>query len=252
MLHKERIICDHVEFTPIMNHRRDKECMTKFLEKDIVNGVQDRDLTPFGEFLPRSAPLVDFLSIGLHSGAGWKYPSANTIHGIQADQGLSYQMLEDVEVNERAWIMWNNNLVIQKLSDEMEFSVMYRIPDESLSQELWISRVPGTVGLLQPQTLPGRYLKLDSRFNSPGTVAKRCKTIGRLQRDCILEWARLNPESISQFLDRLASKPKWQIAFCGLYDNLRLLHLRLYNRDARTVKLMELQLEHRVEFLLEE
>ena len=148
--------------------------------------------------------------------------------------------------------MWNNNLVIQRLFNEMEFSVTYRIPDESLSQELWISRVPGALGLLRPQTLTGRYIKLDPRFNSPGTVAKRCKTIGRPQRDSILEWARLNPERISQFLDRLPSEPKWQIAFQGIYNSLRLLHLMLNNKDARTVELMELQLKHRVEFLLEE
>ena len=66
-----------------MNQRKDAECMTAFLDAIIVNGVQDTGLTPFEEFLPRSAPLVHFLSIGLHSGAGWKYPSADTIHGIQ-------------------------------------------------------------------------------------------------------------------------------------------------------------------------
>ena len=41
-----------------------------------------------------------YLSIGLHSGAGWKYPSAQMIHGIQANRSLSYQMLKDVEVKE--------------------------------------------------------------------------------------------------------------------------------------------------------
>ena len=63
-----------------MNKRKDEECMTAFLDSVIVNGVQDPSLTPFEEFPPRSAPLVDFLGIGLHSGAGWKYPSANTTY----------------------------------------------------------------------------------------------------------------------------------------------------------------------------
>ena len=99
-LDKERIIREFVKFTPIMNRCHDEECMSIFLDKVKVNGVQDPGLTPFGEVLPRSAPLIDFLSIRLHSEAGWKYPSSDTIHGIQADQGLSYQMLEDVEVKE--------------------------------------------------------------------------------------------------------------------------------------------------------
>ena len=44
----------------MMNRKEDEECMSKFLDKVIVNGVQDPGLTPFEEFLPRSAPLVDF------------------------------------------------------------------------------------------------------------------------------------------------------------------------------------------------
>ena len=91
--------------------------------------------------------------------------------------------------------------VIQRLTDEMEFAVTYSIPDNSFSQELWVPQVPGSVGLFRPQTLPGGYLRLNLRFNSLGTIAKRCKTIERPQRDCILKWARLNPEKISQFLD---------------------------------------------------
>ena len=74
--------------------------MTEFLDATIVNGVQDPGITPFKEFLPRSAPLVDFLAVGLHSGAGWKYPSLKTILGIQQNRGLSFQMLNDVEVKE--------------------------------------------------------------------------------------------------------------------------------------------------------
>ena len=58
------------------------------------------------------------------------------------------------------------------------------------------------------------------------------------ERLCILEWARLNPEKILSFLDRLATDPKWRISFRGVYDSLRLLHLRLFNKEARVVELM--------------
>ena len=90
---------------------------------------------------------------------------------------------------QRAKIMWNDNLVIQRLSDEMEFAVTYSIPDVSFPEELWISKVPGASGLLRPQTITGGYLKLNPKFNSPLTIAKRCKALGPPQRDCILEWA---------------------------------------------------------------
>ena len=83
-----------------MNKKQDKECMVKFLDKVKVNGVQDPGLTLVKEFLPRSAPFIEFLSIGIHAGAGCNYPSSNTSHGIQANRDLSYQTLEDVEVKE--------------------------------------------------------------------------------------------------------------------------------------------------------
>ena len=44
--------------------------MEIYLDKVRVDRVQDPGLTPIGEFLPRSAPLVDYLAIGLHSAAG--------------------------------------------------------------------------------------------------------------------------------------------------------------------------------------
>ena len=54
------------------------------------------------------------------------------------------------------------------------------------------------------------------------------------------------------FLDRLATDPKWQISFRGLYDSQRLLYLRIFNEEARVVELMELQLMHRIEIMLVE
>ena len=62
----------------------------------------------------------------------------------------------------------------------------------------------------------------------------------------------MNPEKISLFLDRMATDPKWQISFRGVYDSLRLLYLRLFNEEARTVEMMELQLKHRIELMLAE
>ena len=70
-----------------MSKRQDEECMDIFLDNVNVNEVQDPGLTPFKEFLPRSAPHVNFLSIRIHSGAGWKYPSADTIHGSRQGFG---------------------------------------------------------------------------------------------------------------------------------------------------------------------
>ena len=184
-LDKESFICEFVEFNLITNQRHNKECMSIFLDKVKVNGVQDTGLTPFREFMPRSAPLIDFLSIKLHFGVGWKYPSANTIHGIQAYRGLSYQRLEDVEIKE----------IIQDLpvcvglgvkGDVQEIEQFYsKVSSINLEMAGFIdlraltlvvgyqmnARGITPMGVLvlgailnkcvRPQTLPGGYLKLD-------------------------------------------------------------------------------------------
>ena len=97
-LEKEQIIEMITGSEPVMNNKKDNLCREKFLSLVICEGVLDPGLTPYLEFLPRSAPLFDYLSIGLAIEAGWKYPSSDTIHGIQRDRGLSYRMLKGVEV----------------------------------------------------------------------------------------------------------------------------------------------------------
>ena len=47
VLDKEKIIREFVGNTPVMNERKDAECMDSFLDAVIVNRVQDPCLTPF-------------------------------------------------------------------------------------------------------------------------------------------------------------------------------------------------------------
>ena len=159
---------------------------------------------------------------------------------------------DQLRMLQQAKIMWDDDLVIQRMSDEMEFAVTYSIPDVYFTDELWISAVQGATALSRPGTVPGGFLKMNPCINSAATISKRCKVLGRSHRDCILEWARLNPEKISRFLDRMAMEPGWQIVFRGLYDCLRLLYLRLFNEEARTVEMMESQFTHRIEMMLAE
>ena len=153
---------------------------------------------------------------------------------------------------QRAKIMWDDDRVIQRMSDEREFAVTYSIPDVYFADELWISAVQEATALSRPGTVPGGFLKMSPMINSALTISKRCKALGRSHQDCILEWARLNPEKIAPFLDRMSTEPGWQIAFRGLYDCLRLLYLRLFNEEARTIEMMESQFTHRIEMMLSE
>ena len=63
---------------------------------------------------------------------------------------------DQLRMLQRAKIMWDNDLVIQRLSDEMEFAATYSIPDVYFAEELWICAVRGASGLSQPPTVTGR------------------------------------------------------------------------------------------------
>ena len=43
--------------------------------------------------------------------------------------------------------MWDDDLVIQCMSDEMEFAATYSIPDIYFADKLWISAVRGATAL---------------------------------------------------------------------------------------------------------
>ena len=79
--------------------------------------------------------------------------------------------------------MWDDDLVIQRMSDEIEFAVTYSIPDIYFADELWISAVRGATALSWPGTVPGGFLKMNPMINSAATISKRCKALGRSHRD---------------------------------------------------------------------
>ena len=54
---------------------------------------------------------------------------------------------DQLRMLQQAKIMWDDDLVIQRMSDEMEFAVTYSIPDVYFIDELWISAVQGATAL---------------------------------------------------------------------------------------------------------
>ena len=86
---------------------------------------------------------------------------------------------DQLRMLQRAKIMWDDDLVIQCMSDETEFAVTYSIPYIYFADELWICADPGASGLSRPPTVPVGYLTFNPRFHNPMTISKRYKTIGR-------------------------------------------------------------------------
>ena len=90
----------YLGYPPVMNKGRDQECMERFLPKIIVSGVQDPKLDTFKNLLPAGALILDFLSVQMEKSEDWKYPPRDTITFFQNERGLSYKLLNQVEVRE--------------------------------------------------------------------------------------------------------------------------------------------------------
>ena len=71
------------------------------------------------------------------------------------------------------------------------------------------------------------------------TIAKSCSILGRSQRFAILKWGLLNLKKIDQFFNRMNSDFFFRNYYFGLYDSLRLLHPRIFDRPAILVSEVE-------------
>ena len=84
------------------------------------------------------------------------------------------------------------------------------------------------------------------------TIAKSCSILRRSQRFAILEWGLLNPEKIDQVFKRMNSDLFFRNYYFSLYDSLRLLHLRIFDRPAIVVSEVEKKWSSKIDNLLDE
>ena len=95
-------------------------------------------------------------------------------------------------------------------------------------------------------------LEFNPRTVQTTTIAKFCSMMGRSQRFAILEWGLVNPEKISEFLQRMKVDQKFRTYYYELYDSLRLLYRRIYDESLVTVILAEKHWSCKLDHVLEE
>ena len=76
--------------------------------------------------------------------------------------------------------------------------------------------------------------------------------MGESQRFLILEWSLVNPEKISDFLQRMKVDQKFRTYYYGLYDSLRLLYRRIYDETPVTVIQAEKHWSSKLDHVLDE
>ena len=99
-------------------------------------------------------------------------------------------------------------------------------------------------GLLRMEGLQDRTLDFDPvRTTDHMIIVEMCSSRRLSQRGAILEWARMNPGLIPDFLNTMKNNPKFCSWFKSYYDTLRFMYIRLVREDPPCIQRLEHELE---------
>ena len=129
-------------------------------------------------------------------------------------------------------ILWNHGRVLLCLSLG---EILYATFGVNLEPSLgisWTDPCSTSRGLERHRAVQPGMLEFSPRTVKTITISTSCSNLGRSQRFTILEWGLLNPEKIEQFFQRMILDLFFRNYYFGLYDSLRLLHLRIFDWPA--------------------
>ena len=97
---KVNLVKDMIGYKPRKNTKDDEKNMRLYLRKSFKDKLVIPRTGLNDEFLPMGAPLLDFLTVDTEGSTGWKYPRLEELRFYQANRGLTFSVLEEVEVRE--------------------------------------------------------------------------------------------------------------------------------------------------------
>ena len=97
---KVNFVREMVGYRPRINTKNSAKCMDTYLKGAPESELVMTKLGPVKDYLPVEAPLLDFLTVVNEGPTGWKYPKLEELRKFQQKRGLTYSILEDVEVRE--------------------------------------------------------------------------------------------------------------------------------------------------------
>ena len=112
--------------------------------------------------------------------------------------------------------------------------------------------VSGTRGLMRYPGMMAEKLVFDPSTTKSLDIETRCTALGRSQRWCLLEWARLNPEKLRFFFVRLIRDVGFRMFYKNLFDGMRLCYLRIFDKLAPKVSRVDVMLNQSVKRTLDE
>ena len=148
-----------------------------------------------------------------------------------------------MEVLAEARVRWSSGSALEFPGEEDRIYSRFNLSLEGVSDETWKNPVEGIRGLKRPEVIRVRLLCMDiSRIKSK-EIGRRCTEVGRSQRWSLLEWGRMYPSELPKFFQRMESDEGFRRFYRSLYDAMRLLHLRVLDKRAPVVEIVEKELK---------
>ena len=158
-----------------------------------------------------------------------------------------FKFIDQVRILAKTRILWNHGRVLLCLCPgEILFSTF------GVNLETFLDTCSNSRGLECPGAIQPGMLDFSSGTFQTATIAKSCSFLGRSKRFAILEWGLVNPEKIDLFLERMNSDLFFRNYYFGLYDFLRLLHLRIFDQPAIVVSEVEKKWSSKIDNILDE
>ena len=117
---------------------------------------------------------------------------------------------------------------------------------------VWNEPTSSRRGLKRPTSAQQGMLEFSPATVQPTTISKFCSKNGRVQRLAILEWGLVNPEKITEFLNRMKKDSRFRSHYHGVYDAIRLLHKRVFDFSSDVVVASENKWKSKLEIALDE
>ena len=99
-LKKVNLVKVMVGYRPRINTKKDANCMDMHLIVAPESELVMTNIGPETDYQPVEVSLLDFLAVDTEGPMGWTYPRLDELRRFQQKLGLTYSVLEDVEVQE--------------------------------------------------------------------------------------------------------------------------------------------------------
>ena len=163
-----------------------------------------------------------------------------------------FKFLDQVRIFAKSNITWNHGRILLCQGYEENVYSTFGVSMESFQDTVWSETTSSRRGLKKPASIQQGMLQFYPAMVQPSTISKFCSMNGQIQQLAILEWGLVNPEKISEFLNRMKIDSRFRLYYHSVYDAVRLLHKKIFDFSSEVIVESERKWSLKLEIALNE